>query len=29
MRAQYYADKAKSYPANAAAEARTPDTFLV
>ena len=29
MRAQYYADKAKSYPANAVAEARAPESFRV
>lgn len=29
MRAEYYADKAKSYPANAAAEARASGSYLV
>ena len=29
MRAQDYVDKAKSYPANAAAEARAPESFRV
>ena len=29
MHAKYYADKSKSYPANAAAEARSPKSFRV
>ena len=29
MRARYYADKAKSYPANAPSEARGPESFRV